>query len=114
MPKLRAGEIAQSMAAFLRPNSFFASARRTLRSNCSRQLTLPSYFSLGKTTTIVGELPNTWRKRDEAGRFSRMRGGLEIKSRLGKPPPVNIVRPSSRALLVGIGGNQAGIDRKCG
>src|SRR6202021_3147968 len=66
MPKLRAGRVAQSMAASLRPNSFFASARGSVRSNCSRQSRLPSYFSLGKTTTIVGERPNTWRKRDEA------------------------------------------------
>ena len=30
---------------------------------------LPRYFSLGKTVAIVGERPNTWRKRDEARRF---------------------------------------------
>jgi hypothetical protein len=34
--------------------------------------------------------------------------------RLGDGLPVNIIRPSSGTLLVGIGGNQAGIDRKSG
>jgi hypothetical protein len=42
--------------------------------------------------------------------------GVEIfpdgSSRPGDGLPVNIVRPGGRALLVGIGGNQAGIDRK--
>ncbi len=33
-------------------------------------------------------------------------------ARPGDGLPVNILRPDSRALLVGIGGNQAGIDRK--
>src|ERR1700730_17406792 len=89
MPKLRAGKVAQSMAASFRPTSFFAFARRSLRSNCSRKSTLPSYFSFGKTTTTVGERPNTWRKRDEARRFSRMRGGLEIKSRLWGAPRIH-------------------------
>ena len=44
--------------------------------------------------------------------------GVEIfpdgSSRPGDGLPVNIVRPGGRALLVGIGGNQAGIDRKSG
>ena len=44
--------------------------------------------------------------------------GIEIfpdgSARPGNGLSVNIVRPSSRALLVGIGGNQAGIDRKSG
>jgi len=44
--------------------------------------------------------------------------GVEIfpdrPARPGYGLPVNIVRPGSRALLVGIGGNQAGIDRKSG
>jgi hypothetical protein len=44
--------------------------------------------------------------------------GVEILSdgsaRPGKGLPVNLVRPSSCALLVGIGGDQAGIERKGG
>jgi hypothetical protein len=42
--------------------------------------------------------------------------GIEIfpdgSARPGNGFPVNIIRPGSRALLVGIGSNQAGIDRK--
>jgi hypothetical protein len=30
---------------------------------------LPRYFNLGKTVAIVGDQPNTWRKRDEARLF---------------------------------------------
>ena len=64
------------MAASLQPDSFFASARRSVRSNCPRQSRLPSYFNPGKTTTIVGERPNSWRKRDEA-RTRTFAGGNE-------------------------------------
>src|ERR1700685_2864171 len=42
--------------------------------------------------------------------------GVEIfadgSARPGDGLPVNVVRPSSRTLLVGIGGGQAGVDRK--
>ena len=44
--------------------------------------------------------------------------GVEIlpdgSARPGNGLPVNLVRPSSRTLLVGVSGNQAGIDRKSG
>jgi hypothetical protein len=48
---------------------------------------LPRYFNLGKTVAIVGEQPNTWRKRDEARLFC----GLPLKSEMGQTLPFSII-----------------------
>jgi hypothetical protein len=71
---------------------------------------LPGYFSLGKMTTIVGERPNTWRKRDEARRFSRMRGvGAPWEGE--RPGAISRLGPSKR---LGPIKKTMSIDRLCG